>query len=54
VYHQIRGVKEGWPLTLYLFFIVKEVLNFMFRKAIKLGEIKEITMMGGTMQQIIS
>jgi hypothetical protein len=54
VYHQIRGVKEGWPLTPYLFCIVKEVLNFMFREAIKLGDIKKITMMGGTMQQIIS
>jgi hypothetical protein len=53
VYHQIRGVKEGCPLVPYLFLIVGEVLNFMFRKAVKLGDIKEITMQGGTMQQII-
>jgi hypothetical protein len=54
VYHQIRGVKERCPLAPYLFLIVGEVLNFMFREVLKLGDIKKITMLGGTMQQIIS
>jgi len=42
-----REVKHGCPLAPYLFFITREVLNFMFKKVVKLKEIKGITMLKG-------
>jgi len=38
-------------LVPYLFFIVGEVLNFMFKEAIKFGDIRGITLSKGIMQQ---
>jgi hypothetical protein len=47
-------VRQGCPLAPYLFLIVGEVLNFMFKKVVKFIHIKGITLLRGIMQQIIS
>ncbi len=37
----------------YLFIVDEEVFNFMIKKISKFGEIKGVTFIGGTIQQII-
>ncbi len=47
-------VIQEFPLARYLFLIVGEVLNFIFKEVVKLRHIKGITLSGGIMQRIIS
>jgi hypothetical protein len=48
-----KKVRQRCPLTPYLFIVVEEVFNFMIKEISKLGEIKGVTFIGGTIQQII-
>jgi hypothetical protein len=35
-----RVLKQGYPLAPYLFILVGEILNFMVKEVIKMGDIK--------------
>jgi hypothetical protein len=52
-FHVSKGVKQGCPLAPYLFLIMGEILNFMFKQAMVNGKIKRITMLRGGKQYII-
>lgn len=48
------GVRQGRPLTMYLFIIVGEVLTQTIMKACAKGRLKGVTLSGDNKQQIVS
>jgi hypothetical protein len=51
-FHINKGVKQGRSLAPYLFLIMGEIINFMFKQAVANGKIKGITMLRGGKQYI--
>jgi hypothetical protein len=49
-----RGVRQGWPLAPYLFFVIGEVVNMMVKKEVAQGSIKGILLPGRIRQQVIT
>ena len=49
-----KGVRQGYPLAPYIFFIVWEVLTHLIKKAEAEGRLRGISLPGGRKQQSIS
>ncbi len=50
-FHVHKGVRQGCPLTLYIFLIMGEIFNMMFNGVMKIGKVIGIKMLNSKGQQ---
>jgi len=53
-FHLHKGVSQSYPLTLYLFLVVGDILNMMCKKAMKIGKVRGIKLFNSKGEQSFS
>jgi hypothetical protein len=50
-FHLHKGVSQSYPLALYLFLVVGDIINMMLKKAMKIGKVRRIKLLNLKGQQ---